>query len=76
MGPAARADAISDAGRRPAAHPHAARFALSRFARDISGATAIEYAMIASIVSIVIFTAVTSIGTSLTAFFNSLADYV
>ncbi len=32
--------------------------------------------MIASIVSIVIFTAVTSIGTSLTAFFNSLADYV
>ncbi len=32
--------------------------------------------MIASIVSIVIFAAVSSIGTSLTAFFNALADYV
>jgi pilus assembly protein Flp/PilA len=46
------------------------------FVRDPRGATAIEYAMIASIVSIVIFAAVQSIGTTLTAFFNSLAGYL
>ena len=44
--------------------------------RDTSGATAIEYAMIASIISIVIFAAVKSIGTTLIGFFNSLAAYV
>ncbi|MEJ0025606.1 MAG: Flp family type IVb pilin [Rhizomicrobium sp.] len=76
MGPAAGSDTVSDAAGGPAARPHAARSALSHLARDASGATAIEYAMIASIVSIVIFAAVSSIGTSLTAFFNALADYV
>ncbi|MEI9993597.1 MAG: Flp family type IVb pilin [Rhizomicrobium sp.] len=74
MGAAAGADAISDAGGRPAAHPHAARSALSRLAADASGATAIEYAMIASIISIVIFTAVSAIGTSLTTFFQNLSN--
>ncbi len=49
---------------------------MSRFARDTDGATAIEYAMIASIISIVIFAAVSSIGSTLTGFFNSLAAYV
>ena len=44
--------------------------------RATNGATAIEYAMIASLVSIVIFTAVTSIGTSLSSFFNALAGHV
>ena len=49
---------------------------MSGFSRDARGATAIEYAMIASIVSIVIFAAVQSIGTTLITFFTSLAGHV
>jgi pilus assembly protein Flp/PilA len=37
------------------------------------GATAIEYALIASLVSIVIVTALTSMGQSLSGFFTSVA---
>jgi pilus assembly protein Flp/PilA len=44
--------------------------------RDARGATAIEYALIASVVSIVIFAAVTNIGTTLSSFFNALAGHV
>ena len=45
------------------------------FLRNEAGATAIEYAMIASLVSIVIVVGVTSIGTTLKSFFTSLASY-
>lgn len=38
---------------------------LNRFAADQSGATAIEYGLIAGLISVVIITAVSSIGTSL-----------
>jgi pilus assembly protein Flp/PilA len=41
-------------------------------AADANGATAIEYAMIASLVSIVIVTALTTIGTSLFGFYNEI----
>ncbi|HXC56065.1 MAG TPA: Flp family type IVb pilin [Rhizomicrobium sp.] len=76
MGPAPRLDRLRDAAGRCAAHCDAARSALKRFAGDEGGATAIEYAMIASIVSIVIFAAVTSIGSSLKTFFQALANFV
>jgi pilus assembly protein Flp/PilA len=46
------------------------------FATDARGATAIEYAMIASLISIVIVAAVSSIGTKLSSFFNSVTDYL
>jgi pilus assembly protein Flp/PilA len=39
---------------------------------DASGATAIEYALIGTIISIVIVTAVTAIGTNVAAFFVSV----
>jgi pilus assembly protein Flp/PilA len=39
---------------------------------DTSGATALEYALIASVVSIVIFTGANAIGTKLEAFFTSI----
>ena len=39
---------------------------------DTSGATAIEYAMIACCVSIIIVASVTTIGSTLKTFFNSL----
>ena len=45
-------------------------------ARSTGGATAIEYAMIASLVSILIVTAVTLIGTTLSGFFSTLAAFV
>jgi pilus assembly protein Flp/PilA len=41
--------------------------------RDESGATAIEYGLIAALISVAIIAAVTSVGTSLTATFNSVA---
>jgi pilus assembly protein Flp/PilA len=62
----------SHATGRFAPHPDAPRSALSVFSSDKHGATAIEYALIAASISIVIVTAVAAIGTTLTGFFNSV----
>ena len=43
----------------------------SRFVRDESGATAIEYGLIAALIAVVIIGAVTSVGTSLSGTFNT-----
>ncbi len=43
------------------------------FVKDEEGATAIEYGLIAALVSVVIITAVTLMGTNLTSTFNSIA---
>ena len=40
---------------------------ISRFIRDESGATAIEYGLIAALIAVVIITALTTIGTNLNA---------
>ena len=45
----------------------------SRFVKDESGVTAIEYGLIASLISVVIIAAVTLVGTNLTAKFNAVA---
>jgi pilus assembly protein Flp/PilA len=45
----------------------------SRFVRDESGATAIEYGLIAALIAVVVITALTSIGTNLSAKFQSIA---
>ena len=45
---------------------------LQRFWNDESGATAIEYGLIAGLIAVVIIGAVSSIGTSLTAKFNTI----
>ncbi len=50
------------------------RTAIVRFAEDESGATAIEYALIAAGISVAILVAVNSVGTKLTAMFNTIAD--
>ena len=44
-----------------------------RFAKDVAGATAIEYALIATSISIVIVTAAQLLGTKLTTIFTSVA---
>ena len=46
---------------------------ISRFVRDESGATAIEYGLIAALIAVVIITALTTIGTSLNTKFTSIA---
>ena len=46
---------------------------ISRFVRDESGATAIEYGLIAALIAVVIITGVTAVGTNLSATFNSLS---
>lgn len=47
---------------------------LGRFLRDESGSSAIEYAIIASGVSIVIVGAVATLGTAVKDFYTSVAD--
>jgi pilus assembly protein Flp/PilA len=46
---------------------------LVRFATDQSGVTAIEYGLIASLIAVVIISAVTLIGTNLTTKFGDVA---
>jgi pilus assembly protein Flp/PilA len=46
---------------------------ISRFVRDESGATAIEYGLIAALVAVVIITGVTAVGTKLSTTFVTLS---
>ena len=46
---------------------------MNRFVKDESGATAIEYGLIAALVSVVIITTLTTLGTNLKATFNQIA---
>ena len=49
---------------------------ISRFLTNESGATAIEYGLIAAGIAIVIIAAVKAVGTNLTSSFNSAASAV
>lgn len=49
---------------------------LTRFMNDESGATAIEYGLIAALIAVAVITAATSIGTNLSATFNKVATGV
>jgi len=46
---------------------------LHRFAKDESGATAIEYGLIAALIAVVLIGVLTSVGQSLSTVFNSVA---
>lgn len=46
----------------------------TRFLRDESGVTSIEYSLIASLIALVIISAVKLIGTSLTTIFTNVAN--
>ncbi len=46
----------------------------SRFVADQSGATAIEYGLIAGLISVVIIGTITTIGTKLNAKFTSISN--
>ena len=47
---------------------------LAKLFRNQDGATAIEYAVLASLISIAAFTFITNIGTSLSATFETVAN--
>ncbi len=47
---------------------------LPDFVRDKSGATAIEYGLIAALISVVIIGAITLVGTNLSGTFNHIAS--
>jgi pilus assembly protein Flp/PilA len=47
---------------------------VSRFVKDESGATAIEYGLIAAGIAIAIITAVNGVGTKLSANFNTISS--
>ena len=49
---------------------------LSRFARNDSGATAIEYGLIAGLIAVVIVTAVTTVGGKLTNTFTTIGNSI
>jgi len=49
---------------------------LHKFLNDESGATAIEYGLIAALIAVVIITAVTAVGTQLSATFNTISTSV
>jgi pilus assembly protein Flp/PilA len=48
----------------------------NRFIRDESGATAIEYGLIAALIAVVIITAVTTVGTGLKATFTTVGGSI
>lgn len=47
---------------------------LARFARDEVGATSIEYGLIASLIAVVIVTAVSALGGATSDMYQSIAD--
>jgi pilus assembly protein Flp/PilA len=47
---------------------------LTRFMKDQSGATAIEYGLLAALISVVIIGSIKLVGTNLTAKFNAVAS--
>ncbi|MEC5291458.1 Flp family type IVb pilin [Aurantimonas sp. C2-6-R+9] len=57
---------------RPSRQPGRARKAAKKLRYDISGATAIEYVMIAGLISIAIVVAATGIGTSVVSMFDGV----
>jgi pilus assembly protein Flp/PilA len=48
----------------------------SRFAADQSGATAIEYGLIAGLISVVIIGAVTTLGKNINTTFQNIANHL
>ena len=49
---------------------------MKRFAQDESGATAIEYGLIAALIAVVIIGGATAVGTQLSAKFNTISSKV
>jgi pilus assembly protein Flp/PilA len=72
MGPAKGHARLSHARGRLAAYSHAARSLVRELRTENRGATAIEYALVAGLIAVVIVTGVTAIGTKLSTIFTTL----
>jgi pilus assembly protein Flp/PilA len=69
MGPAKGHARVSHARSRLAAYSHAARSLVRELRTESTGATAIEYALIAGLIALVVITAVATVGTTLSSTF-------
>ncbi len=49
---------------------------IKRIVTDESGATAVEYGLLVALIAVVIITAVTTLGTNLSAKFNAVASQI
>ena len=49
---------------------------MSRFLKDESGATAIEYGLIAALISVALITGATALGSKLNIMFNNLSNTI
>ena len=49
---------------------------ISRFAKDESGATAIEYGLIVALIAVIIITAVTALGTKISGAFTKASNAI
>ncbi|MES2086922.1 MAG: Flp family type IVb pilin [Pseudomonadota bacterium] len=49
---------------------------VTRFLKDESGATAIEYGLIAALIAVVLVTAVTALGTKLSGLFTGISGKI
>jgi len=49
---------------------------VTRFIKDESGATAIEYGLIAALIAVVIITGVTAVGTKLNTQFSNISNAI
>jgi pilus assembly protein Flp/PilA len=54
---------------------HMTKF-FNRFAKDESGATAIEYGLIAALIAVALITILTAVGTNLGLTFSSISDNI
>ena len=73
MGKAKGHERFSHARSRLAAYSYATRSVVKQFAANSCGATAIEYALIARLLSNMILSGVTSVGTKLVTFFTTMS---
>ena len=69
QGPAAQSIGMLTLGR-----DHLMSAIFSRFVRDDSGATAIEYGLIAGLIAVVVVTSITTLGTKLTNTFTNVSN--
>jgi pilus assembly protein Flp/PilA len=53
---------------------HLMKILFNRFARDESGATAIEYGLVAALIAVAAIAAMTTLGTKLTSTFTSVSN--
>lgn len=49
---------------------------IKRFMKDESGATAVEYGLLVALITVVIITTVTTLGSNLSAKFNTVATQI